>query len=155
MVNKQLLCETQLGTCVYKARTLNAIFYPAKTYNDFDICAASLPQNKGGKNIYQEDDELINANEGQNFIPILYAKGQLSIYPNPIKINGQLTVEYAIENEGSIEIFDMIGKLVLKLDISKDVDRVTFEMGDLSKGNYTLKVNDGGKMINSCTINVH
>jgi hypothetical protein len=147
-------CPAQFGTCVYKARTLNAILHPLDAYNDFEICAASLPQNKGGKNIYEQDDELITANENDKAIELLDLTRTINIYPNPVKAQGQLTVMYHIAKNGRIEIHDVTGQLVQSLEIVHQIDRVTFDLGNLAKGIYTVQVYEGAMMKKAELINV-
>jgi hypothetical protein len=125
-----------------------------QTTNDI-ACAAVLPQNKNGTNPYTEEDNLISG-QGDNVIKKSTNGNEFIIYPNPIFSNSNLTIEYLLHNHGIaiVEIFDVVGAQVMQTEISSDVKRVSFNIGNLSPGVYKLKITQNNCHLQTLKFNV-
>lgn len=69
----------------------------------------------------------------------------IKIYPNPVT-NGHLTFESGVKENGTYEIYDVSGKLVIP---SKNFEKgsAKVSVGELQKGVYILKIKIDGKTI--------
>ena len=70
--------------------------------------------------------------------------------PNPCK--QQTTIRFSLEanvSNAALCIFDMSGKLVMKLPISPSMENVTIDANDLSEGIYLYSLVVNGKEVNS------
>lgn len=61
-----------------------------------------------------------------------------TVYPNPS--NGVFTIELKNENNATMEVFDMTGKLIKAAQLTKN-DRFTLNLSDYAKGVYMIKMN--------------
>ena len=82
---------------------------------------------------------------------ITYNSDNISIYPNPA--NTQLNVEllFAESNAVIIELFDLTGKVVAVANTNQfsTTNQYTFDVAELNKGVYILKVTNGNKVSTS------
>lgn len=82
---------------------------------------------------------------------ITYNSDNISIYPNPA--NTQLNVEllFAENNAVIIELFDLTGKVVAVPNTNQfsTTNQYTFDVAELNKGVYILKVTNGNKVSTS------
>ncbi len=62
----------------------------------------------------------------------------VAIYPNPTSTNFNVNVDETYFNNGSIEIFDAIGKLIIKQIITTTVSNVSLQA--FAEGVYTVKI---------------
>jgi hypothetical protein len=65
-------------------------------------------------------------------------KNRLSVYPNPT--SGIVNIASAINEPAEITVTNMLGQIMLKDKISKDVPLKTIDLGTYSKGLYVLTV---------------
>ena len=73
----------------------------------------------------------------------IYSENTIQIYPNPT--NGQLQVtSYKLQENTSIEIYDIVGRVVLSSAMSKFSPETTIDISHLANGMYFLKID--GKM---------
>ena len=71
-----------------------------------------------------------------------------SVYPNPINESSVLSIQSDKAFDGTIELFNLQGQLVYTSNqfIQSGQNQITLNLGDLSSGNYLLKLkNDSGK----------
>ena len=82
---------------------------------------------------------------------VVYNSDNIAVYPNPA--NDQLNVKllFAESNPVNIELFDLTGKVVALPNTSQfsASNQYTFDVADLSKGVYILKVTNGTKVSTS------
>lgn len=81
----------------------------------------------------QEESELVN---------------NLSVYPNPINESSVLSIQTSKAFNGTIELFNLQGQLVYASNqfIQGGKNQITLNLGELSSGNYLLKLkNEYGK----------
>ena len=73
----------------------------------------------------------------------IYSENTIQIYPNPT--NGQLQVtSYKLQENTSIEIYDIVGRVVLSSAMSPLSPETTIDVSHLANGMYFLKID--GKM---------
>lgn len=75
----------------------------------------------------------------------LISYGQICIYPNPSKGLIEISMEKFQEQAQSVEVYNSIGQLVLKIKPKTNVNRVNINLSELRKGIYTLRVSVGEK----------
>ena len=66
------------------------------------------------------------------------------IYPNPT--GGKISVRYNVETEGTMIIFDEIGKAVLVMELDKNTNEATFDVSNLQNGVYSCKFTIDNKL---------
>ncbi len=89
------------------------------------------------------DRVLVNTEE------VLAGDESLSVYPNPF--DQTLTVEYEAVNssDGSIEVFDLMGKKVYhqNVSLSQGLNKTSLTMNDLPAGTYLLRLNTADRLL--------
>jgi hypothetical protein len=134
-------CPAATGTCVYKARSVMAMLMPGMQYNDNVACAALLPQNKGGKDPYATEEDLLNS-----LVPdpsnISIDANQVLIYPNPAKANASITIRYNFADADKVVgvVKDITGKTVQAMQLQGGNRRIETTLSDLSPGIYTIEI---------------
>jgi hypothetical protein len=78
----------------------------------------------------------------------------LRLYPNPVSVNGQVTVELSLPTSVQINtplrlvLTSMQGQLVRELALPTQHDqRVVLDLGGLAAGLYSVHVADGGRWL--------
>lgn len=66
------------------------------------------------------------------------------LYPNPN--NGNFTIKYNIVNNGLLEIYDMNGRLMNTISLSKDKSEITTDNLNFNNGVYLYKISEKGKI---------
>ena len=78
-------------------------------------------------------------------------KSNINVYPNPVQ-NGNLSVVcmQSSENKGSVQLFDITGKLVYnrQINLSKGENIITVSLPDSFKGAYLLRLTTAQKVWN-------
>ncbi len=69
----------------------------------------------------------------------------VSIYPNPAKDFVQINIEDAITNELSLQVYDMLGKLIESQTITEQTTQLNIK--NLEKGVYILKIGNSTKRL--------
>jgi Secretion system C-terminal sorting domain len=136
-------CPAMLGNSVYKARSTDALIHPGVQYNDYDLCAAVLPQNKtGAPNPYTTEEAFLNSDEAESAIKATIDSkiNTFALYPNPISRNADITLTYNIDEATNLAIYDMVGKLILDLDLNIKAQRISFNIGNIATGTYKIKI---------------
>jgi hypothetical protein len=70
----------------------------------------------------------------------VFSKAELSIYPNPVN-NGLVTIKSPLSGVKNIELFDAIGRNVLKTELTAEA----LDVSELGAGLYLLKVTIGDR----------
>jgi uncharacterized repeat protein (TIGR02543 family) len=89
-----------------------------------------IPKGSTGNKEFWAKWEIING------IDIL--NGALHFYPNPV-VDGKLTIDNILSENGKIEIYNVLGKLTGIYDITGS--RTVIDISELSAGTYLVKVN--------------
>jgi hypothetical protein len=133
-------CPYVAGNAVFKARMLNAMYYPGAYYEDLEICN-NIGVFKNGKGLFDEENNLINNTKGNNH---LLENEIIKLYPNPATEN--VTIEYQLTDKeyGALILFDILGREVKRILLSNTIHIVTTNVHELKLGVYTYKflVND-------------
>ena len=69
-----------------------------------------------------------------------FSKAELSIYPNPVN-NGLVTIKSPLAGVKNIELFDAIGRNVLKTELTAEA----LDVSEIGAGLYLLKVTIGDR----------
>jgi uncharacterized protein YxjI len=160
ILNIQVLassCPAMMGASVYKARSIDAMLHPGVQYYDYDLCAAVLPQNKTGvANPYNAEDDFLNsdAKSDDAVIKITEITNKFELYPNPVQRNSDVTLSYAIDAPATLSIYDMVGKMVMQLDLNIKAQRVSFNIGNIVAGIYKIKIASANRTLKSFKLNV-
>lgn len=79
--------------------------------------------------------------------PAVWNNGYARLYPNPT--NGRLTIEFitGIPAEGSLVITDVLGRIVGKQTLDKDIAAIDLSITRLPAGIYFIKVLDGDVVV--------
>ncbi len=138
---------TQLGNTIYKwkfgngdsatSSSNNYTYTYSKLSGKYTACLKAI----NTANCFSETCKTINISIGVS--PLSKPTG-FKIFPNPN--NGSFTIE--IENpelDAAIEVFDLLGKLVKKVE---RVEKVTLVDLDVASGIYLVKVKNGGAVWN-------
>lgn len=150
----QTMCPFVGGSAVYKARTLYTILNPLAQYNDRLMCIQG--QNKNGNSGYVNLDSLNEAetniaanalalNQGVNTttlkhkdIPLITGNFEdILLYPNPA--NTFINISYFNE-DGIFELYDAIGKLILKENLIKQNETQKILLPKISNGIYSYRI---------------
>jgi hypothetical protein len=116
------MCPMIGGEGVYKARSLYSYFNPLSDYDDNSICSSyGLNKTENGFVTYNASNE------------------HFKLYPNPA--NDYLIVEYDLNKKDQAEIlmYDMVGKLILKYELSNSAKNMKLNISNVSRGNYIVK----------------
>jgi len=71
-----------------------------------------------------------------------FTKTQLGIFPNPAK--NQITVNFdATATEGSIRVFDVMGRTIITQNVSKNTSAYTLDISSLNNGSYFVELVSG------------
>ena len=81
-------------------------------------------------------------NEGPLSVPVVTAKSNMAVYPNPN--NGMMTVSFGEPGYENIGIYDCLGRLIYQAPISKNETSVKINATDLSDGVYMLRTIHNG-----------
>jgi Secretion system C-terminal sorting domain len=160
ILNIQLLassCPAMMGNSVYKARSVDALLHPGVQYYDYDLCASVLPQNKtGATNLYNAEEEFLNSDSEKLQAQLITISkiNSFELYPNPIKRNCDITLTYNIDEASSLAIYDMVGKLILDLDLNIKAQHVSFNIGNIVAGTYKIKIATKNRTLKSFKLNV-
>jgi hypothetical protein len=142
------------STSVYKARSINALIHPGMQYYDYDICSAVLPQNKNGDpNPYQSEEVYINGSANGKAL-LNTANNSFALYPNPVPANGKLMLDYHIQDNCTVIIYDLIGKPILSMPIYSNAKQATISIGNLASGLYKVSIVQDYKTLQTFKINV-
>jgi hypothetical protein len=143
-------CPYEEGTAVFKARMLWALFNPAAQYNDRLNC---LPQTQnrssnGTTNANNNIDSLLEAQVSEEATKIVeYSKfvaqkdsikelvNLIQVYPNPA--TEYLYINYGIDKESNLYIYDQLGKIVLQKNI---FNNEKIKLQDIANGIYHIKI---------------
>lgn len=117
------------------------VVYPG-VYNEGMIYAATYGAGVLSCDTYKEGGDLgVNENETT-------ATAQLSVYPNPVKDNGQINITLNENANVSYQIFDLTGRMVVNSELGYYVageHTVTFNAENLASGSYIIRVKAGSK----------
>ncbi len=67
------------------------------------------------------------------------------IYPNPS--SGHLTLTYDLEEDGNVQVFDLMGKMIFARNLPVGSSQTTLELEDLAPGIYLTRVGANGKIL--------
>lgn len=112
-----------IKTCTNVLETDSIVPIENSTNDSSDIHKTQIPDTNDSTQISPEID-LIND------------KKWLSVYPNPTSDNA--TIEWKNEDESTVEIFDLNGKLIWSAQIKGS--KTIFNTANLSNGNYMVKI---------------
>ena len=131
-------CPYLAGNGVYKARSLNTMFYPSKTYNDLNICNYNGVY-KNGSGLFDEEERIIDSLKNVN--NIAETGNKIKVYPNPA--HDQITVSYKIGEQDNAELVleDMWGRVLQRINLPSSAKVVNTRLNNLPSGVYVYKYN--------------
>ena len=139
----QTTCPYIGGTAVYKARSLNAMYYPAILYDDIKICN-NVGVYKNGSNNENDTRKTVYADESKFLknLDIRYIENAnylFKLFPNPAST--QLTIAYSLKNaeKGELILFDVLGRKQMQIDLQSNVNKVSVYIHSLPQGIYMYK----------------
>ena len=65
------------------------------------------------------------------------------VYPNPFNNDLNITLKVPLTNDSILQIFDINGKQVSKIELRKETQLIKFNNNYLSKGLYFIKLSNG------------
>lgn len=133
-------CPYVAGNAVFKARMLNAMYYPGAYYEDLEICN-NIGVYKNGKGLFDEENNVINHRVSD--LTVLNNEN-IKLYPNPASENVTLQYQLANNENGILILFDILGREVKRILLSNKKETVMINVHDLQQGVYTYQyvVND-------------
>lgn len=106
----------------------------------------TLQLNAGENNISVETDKSCQGVYKERF----FMEDKMFAYPNPLKDNILFVKVPAQKNEMVyIQVYSMMGKLVINKQFQSDGSTFSIDMGSLSTGTYALKVDSNTSMYNT------
>lgn len=82
---------------------------------------------------YMEALNLLSISETQNTSDLC-----MKIYPNPS--NGVIFVDFGVEGDKNVQVFDVLGKMIYNVDIQDDDSKIQDFLTNLSSGVYLVKM---------------
>lgn len=131
-------CPYIAGNAVYKARMLNAYYFPTKQYNDKVICN-SVGVFKNGKGLFDDEeaylDSIMNTNSKG-----LVASELIKVYPNPAQDKVTIEFENVLLSDAQFELMDLSGRVILTKTLPKGSSSTTIKLPKIADGLYTYKI---------------
>lgn len=87
---------------------------------------------------YMEALNLLSISETQNTSDLC-----MKIYPNPS--NGVIFVDFGVEGDKNVQVFDVLGKMIYNVDIQDDDSKIQDFLTNLSSGVYLVKMTSESK----------
>jgi hypothetical protein len=132
-------CPYLGGEAVYKARMLNAMFFPTKQYNDLLLCN-NAGVYKNGNGLFDDEDRFLDSIMNiQTIHSQIIVGDQVKIYPNPAQTQITISYEIGVGQDAKIVMLDMSGRTVQIIELSPTNNKVTTKLLDLANGLYTYK----------------
>ena len=82
---------------------------------------------------------------------------KVRLYPNPASTLINLEIEHSIESVGTVEIFDMVGRIVFAIkdfnQFNETTQRLSLDISGLNSGIYYFKLNLDGLVFTKKNIN--
>ncbi len=138
-----LQCPYIAGDAVYKARNILAPIETNMRYDDLYICN-NQGVYKGGINTYNTENESLFGDETilKNSLVLNIAK----VYPNPSE--GLLKIDYKIETDGALKLYDISGRLVRTIALPSNTQHIITDIQDLVNGIYTYSISISNQIFN-------
>jgi hypothetical protein len=139
-----------IGTAIYKARSMWATYEPASMYDDIKLCNnADVYKNSGGgkdRGLLTKENEYLK-NLKPKVIEKKLEENSLMIYPNPA--SEQLNIKYKAAIDTKFEIVNMLGQIIVTINLSKDVQFISVNVNNLFAGIYVYKQTYKKQILNS------
>ncbi len=116
-------CPSSGGPVVYKARILISLVNDSIEYNDGEVC------------------RLLGIYRMQNVKNDIYIN-ELKIIPNPTNGYAQLVFSGLIGNDFTVEIIDVLGRIVLSKSIGNVTNTCQLQLSGFENGLYSIKLSD-------------
>ena len=146
-------CPFVEGTAVYIARVLWSYYEPDAFYDDRYLCTTGQNKQAGQGDGYYNVDSFINSQiedqlNGQprienNETPLVKSKIEqgeqsITIYPNPAST--QITISYQSKKDGVFILYNTLGEIVMKTQLSSQNTKVHLTLLDIANGVYHYKI---------------
>lgn len=127
------LCAQEYGYAVYLSRTLHNLLYDDMQMFDSECDTVEEEESRyQGGNIQQPPSLATASSNGQ----------QYRLMPNPNSGNFGLRQSLADNRPVQIEVYSALGALIYRQDIEFINKKADISLGDISTGNYLLKLRD-------------
>jgi len=80
---------------------------------------------------------------------------KIAIYPNPASSEFKVRLQAPAKSEGSLQVFDLTGRLRRTGIIQRDSQWITIDAADLLPGIYFVSINDGERRYNEKIVVQH
>ena len=131
-------CPYVAGNAVYKARMLNAYYFPTKQYNDKVICNA-IGVFKNDKGLFDDEEAYLDSIMNVK-INGLVASELIKVYPNPATETVTIEFESIIKHNAQFELLDLSGRVVMKEILLKGTKSNKLKLPTIANGLYTYKI---------------
>ena len=132
-----------MGTAVYKARSLFAMYEPTSMFDDIAICnsiGVYKTENSGNsKGIFDDENAYLQSLKPKESLLTKNSEHPFMLYPNPASTT--VTIAYELNNneKANVIIYDILGREQMKIDLHPDNNRVSINVSLLRQGIYTYK----------------
>lgn len=147
-----LQCPFVAGNAVYKARSINYFLNPYAIYDDMKICnAVGVYKQDTDNNCNQctsidyEEESLTQIKANPDVMQL--KESEMIVYPKPA--SNSINIKYNEKVETEFRIIDITGRIVMKVLLSNDANKVSVNVENLSSGVYTYQQLGHGKLKNS------
>ena len=146
------LCPYVGGNGVLKARTLWMHWQPNALWDDRVLCMQG--QNKNQDNTEVDVDSMYTStikelyvnntnsntlsNNNLNIYTIDRAINEIKVYPNPA--SSYVVISYTSKVDGVFTLYNTLGEVVLKTDLSKENTKTQFNIHDVAYGGYHYEI---------------
>lgn len=131
-------CPYVAGNAVYKARMLNAYFFPTKQYNDKVICNA-IGVFKNGKGLFDDEEAYLDSIMNVKTNGLVEAD-VIKVYPNPSQDKVTIEFENILELDALFELMDLSGRVILTKILPQGTRSTIHELPQIADGLYTYKI---------------
>ncbi len=117
----------------------NAVYAPTQSYDNIKLCnTIGVYKNDDGSTIGRFDAE-------NNYLRTVKLNPESkSLKPNdflifPIPSNGQIKIRYSETRDSKLQVVNLLGVVVKEINLAKEVQGITTNIGDLSSGIYLYR----------------
>lgn len=143
-LKQQTISQESITLALQNGNEVTYLTYPG-TNNYGTIYAATF-----GRGVFMSDTYFIVGQDEYADTDIKNGSGLL-VYPNPVNSNAYIEFKASEKSDVHINVYDLAGRLVKSLNENgiKGLNKISLDLGDLSRGTYVISVVTGNQKLTS------